>query len=402
NLPAAVQPPPPAPLTATYVVQPGDTFFLIARRFATTVDTLLRLNPAVTDPSRIFPGQLLTVPVPASATPPGCVVYVKGLGEAAPAAPPTDLYRSDALGRGELRLTRHAGTADQPVAAPRWSPDGRSLAYLAGRQLIVGDGCGRNPRRLATDAASFSWSHDSTRLAYSNPQGTFTVTLAGASQFVAANLENPDWFPGDRRLAGTTTVEGIRYPVLATVDLPGGTVTPVVTPRPVPAASVALSPSGRYAATQLLQGTAFDVTSAVWVYDFTAASLVQLPGFSFTVAAGTTRNLSFLGGWAPDSSRLVYATLTGPTGTGELRIASPAGGLLAAIPRNYYPEPRWGPAADWLIYAASAQPGTDPLAPTRPRNIFVRHLPSGAEYQLTQTGDNSSPDWTGSPCPVCG
>jgi LysM repeat protein len=44
-----------------YIVQPGDTLFLIARRFGITVSALLDLNPEITDPDLIEPGMILTI-----------------------------------------------------------------------------------------------------------------------------------------------------------------------------------------------------------------------------------------------------------------------------------------------------------------------------------------------------
>jgi len=44
-----------------YIVQPGDTLFLIAQRFGTMVDALLTLNPEITNPALIFPGMILTI-----------------------------------------------------------------------------------------------------------------------------------------------------------------------------------------------------------------------------------------------------------------------------------------------------------------------------------------------------
>src|SRR5665647_1480090 len=47
----------------TYIVQPGDSLYLIAMRFNTTVEAIAAAN-SITNPSLIYPGQILTVPVP--------------------------------------------------------------------------------------------------------------------------------------------------------------------------------------------------------------------------------------------------------------------------------------------------------------------------------------------------
>jgi len=54
-----------------YLIQYGDTLYSIARRFGSTVDTLLRLNPNITNASLIYPGQQINVPLPAPVTAPG-------------------------------------------------------------------------------------------------------------------------------------------------------------------------------------------------------------------------------------------------------------------------------------------------------------------------------------------
>jgi lysozyme len=45
----------------TYVVQRGDTLRIIANKFGTTVDALLRLNPKITNANIIYVGQVITV-----------------------------------------------------------------------------------------------------------------------------------------------------------------------------------------------------------------------------------------------------------------------------------------------------------------------------------------------------
>jgi LysM repeat protein len=51
--------------TVVYVVKRGDTLGAIARSYNTTVATLLRLNPQIRNPNRLFVGQRIRVPAPA-------------------------------------------------------------------------------------------------------------------------------------------------------------------------------------------------------------------------------------------------------------------------------------------------------------------------------------------------
>jgi len=71
NIPGGT-PPPPAPGPATYVVKRGDTLGTIAYRFHTTVAALMKANPLIGNPNRIYPGQVIKLPVtPEPPTPPG-------------------------------------------------------------------------------------------------------------------------------------------------------------------------------------------------------------------------------------------------------------------------------------------------------------------------------------------
>ncbi len=46
---------------STYMVQRGDTLRIIANKFGTTVDALLRLNPKIKNPNLIYVGQVINV-----------------------------------------------------------------------------------------------------------------------------------------------------------------------------------------------------------------------------------------------------------------------------------------------------------------------------------------------------
>lgn len=384
--------PVPAP-PEVYVVRPGDTLFLIARRFNTTVETLLRLNPQIADPALIFPGQMIRVPAPAPAVPPGCIVYVSTRTGR------PELWRSNTVGEGSIQITRLSGTSEQPVANPQWSPDGRFIAYQAVGGLFIIDPCGRNPVLLAEGVADYSWSNDSTRIAFSNQEATFIVDLEGNIRRVMDGLLNPVWFPGDDRLAGSVPeTDDVRFARLATVDVTGENFRIF---EPVPARKIRLSPNGRYAGTEFFRGFAFGVFSTVYIFDFVTGNLVTLPGFEFEVQPGVVRGISFLGGWAPDSSSLVYSALLSENGLGEIRIAGPSGNIRQSFRREYYPFPDWGPVADWIIYTVSEQPGETVLDVTIPRDIFVLNIATSQQFRVAGPADAYSPDWDIRPCPPC-
>jgi len=69
------------PNTFVYTVQPGDTMFLIARRFGVSLDALIAANPQIPNPNQIRPGQRICVPRGASSCPPGSTRYTVQPGD---------------------------------------------------------------------------------------------------------------------------------------------------------------------------------------------------------------------------------------------------------------------------------------------------------------------------------
>lgn len=47
--------------TITYTVRPGDTLSKIAREYGTTVSNIVSLNPSITNPNLIYPGEVFTI-----------------------------------------------------------------------------------------------------------------------------------------------------------------------------------------------------------------------------------------------------------------------------------------------------------------------------------------------------
>ncbi|HYE67839.1 MAG TPA: hypothetical protein VEA58_04460, partial [Anaerovoracaceae bacterium] len=129
--------------------------------------------------------------------------------------------------------------------------------------------------------------------------------------------------------------------------------------------------------------------------------LVMLSGTEFETEPGITRDISFLGGWSPDSSMLSYSTLVNPQGYSEIKIASPTGAILQSYGRGFYANTDWGPTPDWIIVTLSEQPGTNLFEATVPQNIYLLNIRTDRQFKITSTGSNSSPDWVGRPCPTC-
>lgn len=309
------------------------------------------------------------------------------------------LWRSSAAGEGTVQITRESGTLEQPASNPQWSPNGRFIAYQAVGGLFIIDPCGRNPILLAAEVDGYSWSNDSTRIAFSSPEGVFIVDLEGNTRKVAEGLTNPVWFAGDMRLAGSVPeTNGIRFARLATVDVSGENLRIF---ESVPARNIRLSPDGRYAGTQFLRGFAFGVFFTVYIYDFDTGNLVTLPGFEFEVRPEIVRDISFLGGWAPDSSLLVYSTFLNENGLGEIRIADLQGNIRQRFRREYYPFPDWGPVADWVIYTVSEQPGATVTEITTPRDVYVLNVATNQEIRVAGPADAYSPDWSARACLPC-
>jgi TolB protein len=93
-------------------------------------------------------------------------------------------------GTTETRLTR-----DSDDTRPRWSPDGRMIAYGHGGRLWVmaADGTGRRALTTGT-AGGAAWSPDGTRLAFAAPgctgvNGVFTVPVTGGAPQALFPLE---------------------------------------------------------------------------------------------------------------------------------------------------------------------------------------------------------------------
>ena len=77
--PMPYPPPPPCPEGFIYTVQSGDSLYSIAQRYGTTLGAIVAANPQISDPNVIQPGQRVCVPIaPAPPCPTGFIYTVQG------------------------------------------------------------------------------------------------------------------------------------------------------------------------------------------------------------------------------------------------------------------------------------------------------------------------------------
>ena len=73
----SVPAPPSCPLGFLYTVQAGESLTRIANRFNVRLEDLLRVNPQIADPSLIFVGQSICIPFVDPECPSGLIVEVQ-------------------------------------------------------------------------------------------------------------------------------------------------------------------------------------------------------------------------------------------------------------------------------------------------------------------------------------
>lgn len=52
----------PRSAVTTYIIRPGDTLFIIATRYNVTIQSILNINPLITDPVYLRVGQIINIP----------------------------------------------------------------------------------------------------------------------------------------------------------------------------------------------------------------------------------------------------------------------------------------------------------------------------------------------------
>ena len=147
--------------------------------------------------------------------PPGSILFMsQGPNWHNDFSTPMRLYAVDARGDGKLREVL------DDVGAAHWSPNGRRLAFLRkiGQSesrvrypigLFVVRARGGEPKLVAQFVGSlqierdFSWSPESSRIAYETPEGIYVIGVDGRRKIPIGDGEGPVWSPDGRSIAFT-------------------------------------------------------------------------------------------------------------------------------------------------------------------------------------------------------
>jgi dipeptidyl aminopeptidase/acylaminoacyl peptidase len=251
---------------------------------------------------------------------------------------PTAIYVLDRGGRPR-RLTASGFDA----WGPAWSPDGRRLAYTAGR-------IGRNPYQLAADD-----------LYVVSADGGRPVRLTGT----AADESSPSWSPDGHRLA---YIRGGRVFVIANDGAGARRLTPGGDSEPQ------WSPDGRWVA--YVHGALGNGSLRIVHPDGTGARRLAGPGVDCPR-------------WSPRGSRIAFRAY------GAVRVVGVAGGPVlapvSAVADGYSCDYAWSPDARSLVVARLTTDGGWQLQSVDLTSFRARTL---ASLDYDELGPDLEPAWT--------
>ena len=315
------------------------------------------------------------------------VLLVSGIVSTAFAAPPDAGAPASATDARITQILERLGQATR-IGNVALSPDGTTLAWIAGSRVQVAAADGSRPRAVTLDGAykgcrdsDVRWSPDGKRLAFlsncgnagNKAQQDIYLVDAGAGALAARRLTNLDgyahglsWAPGGRRLGimyiegdthrsgatsatkarvGVIGVEGVQHQRLAAVDVDGGTVH-AITPASLFVYEYSWSPDAGQ--------VAFVAAPPPGENNWWVAQLYTQPAQAGATPTSIVDPMTVKGSlhglqialprWSPDGSRIALIgglmSDQGSTG-GDIYVVAPNGGDVVNVTPGIGITPSW-------------------------------------------------------------
>lgn len=411
-----------------YTVERGDTLFLIARRFRTTVDLIVAANQ-LPDPNKLLVGEKRLIPVPGPIrvrVQPGDSLWaisqrfdvaIEVLAAANNIEPPFTIFpdqvlvvpivlpqnggciawKSSRTGRPDIftrspqdpRARRITFSLALESSVPAWSPDGSLIAFIGrGNALWIVNPATLNAERLIENLqlfTDFAWSPDSTTIAFSRREvvpAIITIEVAtGQTRFITEGTE-VNYLPDGRRILFESSRTGLSQLYIINID---GTGLRQVTRNTEGGViqSVAVSPDG---------------SKAAYTFPGVSISMVKIvdlaTGQEFETPSGPLGR-DFNPAWSPNSQYVAYnaSTETAPAGLrGIVRVVDANGTFVQDLTDTacFGDELTWSPNSTSVLYSNCLK--------VQPQLSVVGF--TGLPIQITALGANENADWTSVTCPT--